>query len=458
MNKLFDHEHLRVYQSSIEFVAWLEGLYPEIDRKVSAHDHLVRASASVPVNIAEASGKFSMNERRQFVDTAYGSSLECSACLDVLCILACISPAMAQTGKGQLYAIVSIWCDELRRAKVVARPVETTLDRTSTAMALNIAEGNGKFSTKDRCRFIEHARTAALQAAASLDIVAVRRSPLKRKAAEGKALLSDSVRMLVAWQRSISGEYPETDRHFGQEGTLVGLSGGRLLCVFRSRLGHPFYSISANRGAMWSKPEVLRLSPGGEPFNQPCAPCPISKLPDGRFVFLFHNVKPEGGGWYPRDPLWIAVVRETPGVTENAGLYFSKPKVVIYNDGVPGGPFKDFEIIITVHRDYGAPEIVITENGIAQEDQLDTDGRIRDTYRRDYLAAHLEQIGNALADGAKVRGYCCWSLLDNFEWDMGWGQRFGLIHVDYQTLKRTVKESGWWYRDFIGQQGRKNHV
>lgn len=67
----------------------------------------------------------------------------------------------------------------------------------------------------------------------------------------------------------------------------------------------------------------------------------------------------------------------------------------------------------------------------------------RKAYRSDYLAAHLEQVARALAEGAKVRGYCRWSLLDNLEWDMGWGQRFGLIHVDYQTLKRTVKESGW---------------
>ena len=58
----------------------------------------------------------------------------------------------------------------------------------------------------------------------------------------------------------------------------------------------------------------------------------------------------------------------------------------------------------------------------------------------------------AIADGAKVRGYCCWTLLDNFEWDMGWGQRFGLVYVDYQTLNRTIKDSGWWYRDFIRSQ------
>jgi len=138
--------------------------------------------------------------------------------------------------------------------------------------------------------------------------------------------------------------YPDTERHFGQEGTWVGLSGGRLLCVFRSRLGHPFYSISADRGKHWSRPEILRLCPGGEPFQQPCAPCPMTKLPDGRFIFLFHNVRPEGWGWYPRDPLWIAVGREAPGVTENAGLFFNKPKVLIYNDGIPGGPFHDFEI------------------------------------------------------------------------------------------------------------------
>ena len=151
-------------------------------------------------------------------------------------------------------------------------------------------------------------------------------------------------RFLPEGDEGLWAPYPDTERHFGQEGTLAGLSGGRLLCVFRTRRGHPFYSISGDRGASWSTPDVLRLCPGGEPFHQPCAPCPMTKLPDGRFIFLFHNTRPEGGGWYPRDPLWVSVGREAPGVAENAGLYFSQPKVLVYNDGKPGGPFKDFEI------------------------------------------------------------------------------------------------------------------
>lgn len=114
------------------------------------------------------------------------------------------------------------------------------------------------------------------------------------------------------------------------------------------------------------------------------------------------------------------------------------------------------ETIMMVHREYGAPPIIITENGIAEDDHLDPDGRIRDAYRSKFIAAHLAQISRAIADGARVRGYCCWTLLDNFEWDMGWSQRFGLIYVDHQTLARIVKDSGWWYRDIIAQVRRSS--
>jgi hypothetical protein len=173
-------------------------------------------------------------------------------------------------------------------------------------------------------------------------------------------------RFLPEGEEGLWVPYPGTDRHFGQEGTLAGLSGGRLLCVFRSRQGHPFYAVSSDGGASWSRPEVLRLCPGGPAFDQPCAPCPIAQLPDGRYVFLFHNVKPEGGGWYPRDPLWISVGREAKSVKENAGLHFTKPKVLIYNDGQPGGPFKDFEISYPAFYRIAGRHFVIYANKTSQ--------------------------------------------------------------------------------------------
>jgi beta-glucosidase len=86
---------------------------------------------------------------------------------------------------------------------------------------------------------------------------------------------------------------------------------------------------------------------------------------------------------------------------------------------------------------------------MAIDDPVAPDGRIRDDYRIDYLRQHIAQVRRCLADGIKLRGYVVWSLLDNFEWEAGWGQRFGLIYVDYASLKRTIKDSGYWYRDLI---------
>ena len=252
MGQLFDHENLRVYQASIQFVAWLEDIYPGIQRKTSAREHLVRASTSVPVNIAEASGKSSGKERRQFIDTAYGSALECAACLDVLNIVTDLAATSVRGGKSELSAIVGMlikfrratarpcvseerapyetgqnashrvffdhekmdvyqraldvvrWADALMRSGNVARPVEAVLDRSLTGVALNIAEGNGKFSRKDRCRFIDHARTAALQAAATLDVLLSRTPVLREDVHTGKTLLADCVRMLVRWRQRIA--------------------------------------------------------------------------------------------------------------------------------------------------------------------------------------------------------------------------------------------------------------
>mgnify|MGYP006274288075 len=95
-----------------------------------------------------------------------------------------------------------------------------------------------------------------------------------------------------------------------------------------------------------------------------------------------------------------------------------------------------------VHRDYaGGLPIYVTENGMANPDAPGPDGRIDDPARIAYLDAHLAQVKRAADEGVPVRGYFVWSLIDNYEWALGYGPRFGLVHVDYDTLKRTPKAS-----------------
>ena len=77
------------------------------------------------------------------------------------------------------------------------------------------------------------------------------------------------------------------------------------------------------------------------------------------------------------------------------------------------------------------------------------DGAVHDPQRVAYLDAHLRAVADAIADGVDVRGYYTWSLLDNFEWAEGYSKRFGLVHVDYATQRRTPKDSYGWYRDLI---------
>ncbi|MCG5214107.1 GH1 family beta-glucosidase [Streptosporangium sp. KLBMP 9127] len=95
----------------------------------------------------------------------------------------------------------------------------------------------------------------------------------------------------------------------------------------------------------------------------------------------------------------------------------------------------------------GLPPVYITENGYGDRGELDDQGRIA------YLADHLAVTGDAIAAGVDVRGYFCWSLIDNFEWARGYDARFGLVHVDYRTQARTPKASYGWFRDYIADAG-----
>jgi beta-glucosidase len=109
------------------------------------------------------------------------------------------------------------------------------------------------------------------------------------------------------------------------------------------------------------------------------------------------------------------------------------------------------KLLVRLSRTYtNLPPLYVTENGGAYGgDVVGKDGRVRDPDRTAYILRHLDAVAGAIADGADVRGYFLWSLLDNFEWAWGFQKRFGIVHVDYATQARTIKDSGFAYAGFI---------
>jgi beta-glucosidase len=109
------------------------------------------------------------------------------------------------------------------------------------------------------------------------------------------------------------------------------------------------------------------------------------------------------------------------------------------------------DVLLRLQRDYAVPPLYVTENGGAFKDQI-VDGLIKDGERTDYIARHIDAVGDAIRQGVRMEGYMVWSLLDNFEWASGYEKRFGIVHVDYETQRRTPKASALWYRDFLRRQ------
>jgi len=121
--------------------------------------------------------------------------------------------------------------------------------------------------------------------------------------------------------------------------------------------------------------------------------------------------------------------------------------------GWPITPEGFTEILVRLRDDYpNLPPVYITENGCAYDDPV-IDGRIEDARRIEYLDMHLRALHAAIEAGVDVRGYYQWSLFDNFEWALGYDKRFGLVHVDFDTLDRTPRDSAFWYREVIKANG-----
>ena len=105
-----------------------------------------------------------------------------------------------------------------------------------------------------------------------------------------------------------------------------------------------------------------------------------------------------------------------------------------------------------LHDRYHTP-ILITENGMSCHDWISLDGKVHDPNRIDFIQRYLQSVHAAMEFGVDVLGYFYWSVMDNFEWAMGYSERFGLIYVDFETQKRTIKDSGYWYRAVMESNG-----
>ncbi len=104
-----------------------------------------------------------------------------------------------------------------------------------------------------------------------------------------------------------------------------------------------------------------------------------------------------------------------------------------------------YDLLTWLHSEYGFSDLYLTENGASYHDVVSADGQVHDPKRQDFLRQHLETLLRAIDAGMPVRGYFCWSLLDNFEWAYGTSSRFGLAYTDCTTQQRIMKDSGYWY-------------
>jgi beta-glucosidase len=144
-----------------------------------------------------------------------------------------------------------------------------------------------------------------------------------------------------------------------------------------------------------------------------------------------------------------------PAATDNWGLRMTWERSPVDPFNGPVRPDLFTAGLLRLKDDYGNPPMMITENGAGfPGDDALADGRVMDAKRTDYLVRHVVALGDAIRQGADVQAYFHWSSHDNFEWIAGYGRRFGLIHVDFATQTRTLKQSAGVYRAIIDSGGR----
>ena len=217
---------------------------------------------------------------------------------------------------------------------------------------------------------------------------------------------------------------------------------------------------------------VLNLSPI-EPATDSAADRAKARLEDGRLVRWYMD--PLFKGTYPADVLEhlendgpvvqpgdMDIIRTPmdflginyysrsvasagePWDVHKSGLETTEMDWEVYPQGLTA-------LLLRLHQDYPVPAMFITENGGAFKDPV-VDGKVHDADRTRYLQQHIQAVADAMQQGVNMGGYMVWSLMDNFEWASGYAKRFGIVHVDYATQKRTLKDSALWYQQFLTEQ------
>jgi four helix bundle protein len=249
MTQPFGHEKLIVYQKGMHFVAMRSALLARLARIVAACDHLDRGAESILVNIAHASNTGSPKERIVYLGHANGSALECAACLDVLVAKALLATEDVYPGKSLLAEIVSIlitmrkttanrvcedhaqyrtkrgnlfdhedldvyqvalqiiaWLDPLLMKFSCSADLRLKLDKSTTAIVLNIAEGNGRFTGADQSKFYETAYKATIRSASFIDLAGGNGIGDAARVEEGRELLRRVAAMLTALSKVATHE------------------------------------------------------------------------------------------------------------------------------------------------------------------------------------------------------------------------------------------------------------
>ncbi|MEZ4297319.1 MAG: GH1 family beta-glucosidase [Polyangiaceae bacterium] len=178
----------------------------------------------------------------------------------------------------------------------------------------------------------------------------------------------------------------------------------------------------------------------------------LGRLPEGPLPFVREGDMPI----LARETDFLGINYYSRGVIRSARIpeEANQPRTVIAREdrtdmGWEVYPDGLYQLLQRVHRDYAPRRMYITENGAAYDTPPGPDGKIHDAKRRDYLRGHLLAAARACEEGIPLRGYFLWSLLDNYEWAEGYKKRFGAVWVDYETQRRTPKESARWYSDVI---------